>query len=195
MEGFIQSSIVLFVAIDPLGIVPTFISLTEGIPENEKRKIAIYSSVYAFFVALLFIFLSKWVFEYFGINLSHFKIAGGLILLILSIRELLIYGEYYKRRTDGLGVVPIGIPLIVGPATLTAGITLASGFGYAITSISLALNIVLTAIALIFSAKISALIGKGGITALSKIFMLILSSIAVKMILEGIEELIKVIRI
>ncbi|MEO0203855.1 MAG: MarC family protein [candidate division WOR-3 bacterium] len=73
--------------------------------------------------------------------------------------------------------------------------TLASGFGYAITFISLALNIVLTAIALIFSAKISALIGKGGITALSKIFMLILSSIAVKMILEGIEELIKVIRI
>ena len=86
-----------------------------------RRKVAINSSFYAFFVAVFFILLGKWLFAYFGISLSHFKIAGGLVLLVLSIRELVIYGED-KGKIGGLGVVPIGIPLIVGPATLSAGI-------------------------------------------------------------------------
>jgi multiple antibiotic resistance protein len=182
MEGLIQSFIVFFVSIDPFGIVPTFLTLTNGLSGKLRRKVAIISSFYAFFVAVFFILLGKWLFAYFGISLSHFKIAGGLVLLVLSIRELVIYGED-KGKMGGLGVVPLGIPLIVGPATLSAGISLVEIWGYPITILSLSLNVFITAV--------MQFLGRGGLTALSKIIMLILSAISVKMIIDGIEEVVR----
>ncbi len=190
MEGLIQSFIVFFVSIDPFGIVPTFLALTNGLSGKLRRKVAIISSFYAFFVAVFFILLGKWLFAYFGISLSHFKIAGGLVLLVLSIRELVIYGED-KGKMGGLGVVPLGIPLIVGPATLSAGISLVEIWGYTITILSLSLNVLITAIMLLFSENLVKFFGRGGLTALSKIIMLILSAISVKMIIDGTEEIVR----
>ncbi len=190
MEGLIQSFIVFFVSIDPFGIVPTFLTLTKGLSGKLRRKVAIISSFYAFFVAVFFILLGKWLFSYFGISLSHFKIAGGLVLLVLSIRELVIYGED-KGKMGGLGVVPLGIPLIVGPATLSAGISLVEIWGYPITILSLSLNVFITAVMLLFSENLVKFFGRGGLTALSKIIMLILSAISVKMIIDGTEEIVR----
>jgi len=190
MEGLIQSFIVFFVSIDPFGIIPTFLTLTNGLSGKLRRKVAIISSFYAFFVAVFFILLGKWLFAYFGISLSHFKIAGGLVLLVLSVRELVIYGED-KGKMGGLGVVPLGIPLIVGPATLSAGISLVEIWGYPLTILSLSLNVFITAVMLLFSENLVKFFGRGGLTALSKIIMLILSAISVKMIIDGTEEIVR----
>ncbi len=190
MEGLVQSFVVFFVSIDPFGIVPTFLSLSSGLKEEERRKVALVSSVYALFIALFFILLGKWLFSYFGISIFHFKIAGGMVLLVLSIRELVIYGED-KGKIESWGVVPIGIPLIVGPATLSAGINLVETWGYITTVLGLSLNIFITTVMLIFSENLNRFFGKGGLTALSKIVMLILAAISIKMILDGMEGIIR----
>jgi multiple antibiotic resistance protein len=113
-----------------------------------------------------------------------------LVLLVLSIRELVIYGED-KGKMGGLGMVPLGIPLIVGPATLSAGISLVEIWGYPITILSLSLNVFITAVMLLFSENLVKFLGRGGLTALSKIIMLILSAISVKMIIDGTEEIVR----
>lgn len=177
----------LFVAMDPFGILPIYMSITVDLTDNEKRTVARYSTIAALCICLAFIAVGEAVFRILGITVDDFKIAGGLLLLVLAIIELIKENEHHKKA-DSVGIVPIGVPLLVGPAVLTTLIVLVDHYGITPALISLVINL-LVAYAVFSGARpIIKLIGKSGVMAISKIVALLLAAIAVMMIRIGIES-------
>jgi multiple antibiotic resistance protein len=181
----------LFVAMDPVGILPIFMSITNEMTYSERQSIIKYSIVTALAVSLVFVAVGEGIFRILGITVDDFKIAGGLLLLILAVIELIGRSEEHKKPHD-VGVVPIGVPLLVGPAVLTTLIVLIDHYGVVPTVISLLLNLILVYVIFTGAQNIIKLIGRNGIIAISKIVALFLAAIAVMMIRIGIESYLKV---
>lgn len=181
----------LFVAIDVFAVLPIFISLTEGMPESKRQATIRESILTAVIVSFLFIAAGKAIFQTLRITADDFKIAGGLVLLIFAILELIKHGDEQRKHTDKMGVVPIGVPLIVGPAVLTTILVLVDHYGVIPTIISLMLNFLIVWVSFVYARRIIDFFGKGGIVAISKIMALLLASIAIMMIRIGIENTIK----
>lgn len=108
-----------FVAFDPLGILPIFVSLTSDMTEVERKRVVRQSTLTAFLVGIGFLAAGKSVFKILGITVSDFKVAGGILLFIIAIFDLIFPERTRTFPKETLGVVPIGIPLIVGPGVLT----------------------------------------------------------------------------
>lgn len=180
----------IFVAMDVFAILPIFISLTVDMPDSRKQIIR--DSIFtALIVGLLFVALGEAIFKILGITSGDFKIAGGLVLLVLAISELIRYEEESRKPAGRVGVVPIGVPLIVGPAVLTTILVLVDHYGIIPTILSLLLNLFIIWISFINAERIINLLGKGTIIGISRIMALLLASIAVMMIRLGVSNIIR----
>jgi len=190
LKALPHTFIPIFVAIDIFASVPIFISLTEGMDEDGRKKVIRQSTITAFIVSMLFVSLGEVIFRILGITVNDFKIGGGLILLVIAILDLLRENNGDRGRPqETVGVVPIGVPLIVGPAVLTTLIALTDHYGILPTIVSLIINLIIVWFLFIKAQTIVNAIGKNGIIAISKVMALLLASIAVMMIRLGIEGL------
>ncbi len=181
----------MFFAMDPLGILAIFAGLTHGFSAAQKRKIIIQSLLTAILVAIGFIFLGRAIFNFLGISMGDFMISGGVILFCLSMVDMLSQSlPTRKLRSTDLGAVPIGTPLIVGPAVLTMALMLMNQFGLGVALIAVVANIAIVAVVFSFSDKLIRLLGASGSRALSKVMSLLLAAIGVMMVRRGIMEII-----
>jgi len=188
---YLTAFISVLVAISVLSVLPIFIAFTEGIA-GERKKIAGQSVLTAFLVATGFMFLGSAVFRAIGIAVEDFMIAGGILLLVFSIVDI-VFPDSKGRQVSSttMGVVPIGTPLLAGPATLTTTLVLVGHYGYLPVIVSLFLNF-LIAWAILYKAElIIRLIGINGARAFAKITSLVLAAIAVKMIRLGLFAILK----
>lgn len=171
---------------DALGILPMFMGFTEHLKKREKRKIITQSIITAFVIGTVFLFLGRWIFQLLGVMVADFKIAGGLVLLTISLRDLLRYEKGQRLSAETMGAVPIGTPLITGPAVLTTVIILLDLYGIPLTIMSFVANLVIVWVTFLFADAISGFLGKAGSKAISKIAHLLLAAIAVMMIRKGV---------
>jgi multiple antibiotic resistance protein len=183
---FLLSFIPLFVAIDIIGTVPIFLGYTHGIAGFQRKKLIFEAILAAFIVANLFIISGKLILDFMGITIDDFRIAGGIILLILSISDILSSSDSTKKPSTDIGIVPLGIPLIMGPAALTTIIILVRNFGYIPTIVSMALNLFIAWLVLVNARWLLKIMGDGGSRAFAKIASLFLAAIAVMMIRVGV---------
>jgi multiple antibiotic resistance protein len=184
-EKFLLAFIPLFVAIDPIGLVAIFAGLgTSGSSENRKHQ-AILGIFTGLCVAIGFIFLGKIIFAALGITVADFQVAGGLILLCLAVRELVGFGASDRGGGDEFGIVPLGMPLIAGPALLTALLILIDSVGILFTLIALLINLGLVAIALCNAERFTRWMGRQGLRGVSKLIALLLAAIAISLIRRG----------
>jgi multiple antibiotic resistance protein len=177
----------LFVAVDAFGILPVFLSLTEGIETKKVRKILVESLITAMAVAVVFLLLGEFVLRLLGISVADFMIAGGVLLFALSLSDLLMLEKQQHRVDDeSLGAVPIGVPIIVGPAVLTTTLLLLRQYGLKPTVVSLIANIFIAGVVLWFSPVLHHFFGKAGAKAISKLASLLLAAIGVMMVRRGL---------
>ncbi len=162
-----------------------FIGFTEHLKKAEKHKILLQSIITAFLVGIVFLLLGKWIFKVLGILVADFKIAGGVVLLVISLRDLLRNEAAQKIPSDTLGAVPIGTPLITGPAVLTTIIILLDSYGLVLTVTSFVINLLIVWVTFFYATAISKFLGKAGSKVFSKIASLLLAAIAVMMIRKG----------
>jgi multiple antibiotic resistance protein len=191
VESFFLSFIPLFVAIDVIGVLPLFVGLVESIDEKRRRVIIIEATFAAFMISLLFLIAGKLIFSFLGITESDFRVGGGIILLVLSIKDLLFTKEGSRSPGTSIGVVPIGIPLIMGPAALTTVIILVDSYGYLWTIISLVANMLIVFFVFRQAGFIHRAMGQAGSKAVGKVASLLLAAIAVMMIRSGIAVMVK----
>ena len=194
MDIFLAAFIPLFVAIDAPGILPAFLSVTSDLSSLQRKKITNQAVITAFVISVLFIFLGKIIFQFLGISVSDFKIAGGVLLLVFAINDVLF--DVGDRRKAGeadstIGVVPIGTPLIIGPAALTTLLLTADKVGFTVTMISLVLNIGIVWLFFYNSERVIKIITKAGAAAIGKVFAIFLAAIGIALIRSGILEIIK----
>jgi len=187
MINFWLCFVPLFVAVDAIGVLPMFISLTEGLERLKIRRIIVQSVLTAMLVALLFLAIGKFVLQFLGITVPDFMIAGGVLLFAISLSDLLSTEKKQRQvEPESLGAVPLGVPLIVGPAVLTTIIVLVNQYGIILTVISTLTNIILAGMVFLMSGSIIRILGKVGARVVSKIASLLLAAIAVMMIRKGI---------
>ncbi|MBI5098339.1 MAG: MarC family protein [Nitrospirae bacterium] len=191
LKNLPMTFIPIFVAMDVFAVLPIFISVTSEIAEDQKKIVVRHSIITALAVSLAFVAVGEAVFRILGITVDDFKIAGGLVLLVIAVLDLLRYSGERRKIEDTIGVVPIGVPLIVGPAVLTTLIVLIDHYGVTPTIISLIINLIIVWASFVKAQEITRLIGKNGIIALSKVMAILLASIAVMMIRLGVTNFIK----
>ena len=183
-----------FVAFDALGILPIFVSLTSEMEQPDRRRVVRQSTLTAFLVSIGFLVAGKWVFALLGISVSDFKIAGGILLFIIAIVELIFPERTRTFPKETMGVVPIGIPLIVGPAVLTLLLMIVSTYGYFSTLLCLVLNLLIVYFIFTQSHWVMRLMKEGGTKGVAKVFSLLLAAFAMMMIRMGIKEWVNIIQ-
>lgn len=189
IHPFLLSVIPILVAVDAPGALPLFVGMTEEMTEKERRRTVRQSILTAFLVTIGFVLLGQAVFAALGIRAEDFMIAGGVVLLVIAITDIVAAGEKRLSAGPAFGVVPLGTPLIAGPAALTTTLALVGQHGYPPVVLSLVVNILLAWLIFAQADRIIRLIGINGSRALAKVASLLLAAIAVKMIRSGIVEL------
>ncbi|HEY0510502.1 MAG TPA: MarC family protein [Thermoanaerobaculia bacterium] len=198
MRPYIESFLPLFVAINPMGIIPIYLSVTENLSAADRRRLTLQAMLTAVGLSVLILFAGQLIFSLLGITVNDLRVGGGLILLVLSISNL-IFGDFRRRDPTGggeddpasVGIVPIGIPLIMGPAAITSILVSREAFGYAPTLLSLIVNMLLVLLTLLASPHIGRFAGPAVSRAIAKVASLFLAAISVAMIRAGVLGMIK----
>ena len=188
LKNIFLSFIPLFVAVDAIGVLPIFVSLTEGLEQKARTKVILQSMLTAAGLAIGFVLVGKLVFRFLGITMGDFMIAGGAILFCLAIIDMVSATKERRIPSPELGAVPLGTPLIAGPAVLTTSMLVVSQYGLVPTVISLLTNILLVGLVFRLSLGLMKFLGEAGSKALSKITSLLLAAIAVMLIRKGLEQ-------
>lgn len=180
----------LFVAIDAFGNVPVVLALSQDMDQQQKRRMVNTAIITAALVGLAFLLVGRFVLRLLNIEVYHFAIAGGLLLFILSVRDLAT-GKMVDvpLKEEMIAVVPLGTPITVGPATLTTLILLVDSYHIWLVLLSFTLNMAVTWIVFYKSNAIGRFMGQGGLRAVSKVMSLLLAAIGVRIIINGIKGL------
>ncbi|MBX7041869.1 MAG: MarC family protein [Ignavibacteria bacterium] len=187
IQDFLLAFIPMFVAFDAIGVIPMYLGLSEGIEDSKKVRLVRNASVTAIAICIIFLFVGDALLDFMGITQDDFRIAGGIILLIISISDLLFYSSRVRDvEPEDVGIVPIGIPLIAGPAVLTTILITNDAYGWQLTSVCIVINMVIMYISLANANRIKKLMGEAGSKAFAKIASLFLAAIAVMMIRVGL---------
>jgi len=191
VRTFLLAFIPLFVAIDVLGVLPLFVAMTDDLKADRRRRLAMEATVTAFAVSIVFLVAGKSIFAFLGITESDFRVGGGIILLVLAANDLLFAKERQRGSEGSAGVVPIGIPLIMGPAALTTIIILVDSYGYVWAIASLIVNLLIVLGVFVLSSVITRALGRPASRAIAKVAALLLAGIAIMMIRSGVAVMLK----
>ncbi|WP_397475550.1 MarC family NAAT transporter [Pusillimonas sp.] len=189
---------------NPLSTVPLFLTLTKGMAEEQKRRQARMACFYAFLILTAFLWLGNGIINLFGISLAGIRVAGGLIILMLSFRMLFPADNAaatqesasdIKRATLDFSFSPLAMPSISGPGTIAVvmgyGTQIPAGhmvLGHVVVMLGAAIAVMVAYAALSFSSVISRYLGEQGIQAISKIMGFLLACVAVQFIASGVHD-------
>jgi multiple antibiotic resistance protein len=193
-KDFLSLFLPLFVAMDPLGILPAFVQMTSNLSVQRRQKVLNGSILLAGIVGILFIPLGPRILLALGLKVGDFQIAGGLLVLVIALRDIVWEQKMFSvedSSDDSMGIVPIGIPLLVGPAVLATLILLGNRFDFWEIVGSLLLNLLLTWIIFRNASYLMQFIGVTGSKVVSKLAALLLSAYAVMMIRVALTSIIK----
>jgi len=184
---FLHAFVPLFVAVDVIGVVPMYLGLTRGLEPADRHRMLRDSLVVAAIVSVAFALLGKVIFLVLGITVADFQIAGGLILLAIAGIDLLAAGLPVRAAADGadVGIVPLGVPIIAGPAVITSVLVLVDLYGTFITVLALLANLAVCWAVLDRAGAVANVLGGTGARAFSKIVSLLLAAIGVHWVRAG----------
>lgn len=190
MDAFFKSFIALFVAIDVVGALPFLAGMTKHLPEIERRALIYRATFSALAIGIVFIISGKTIFNFLGITESDFKVAGGLLLIVFAIRDLLVTESHQGAPAPTkVGIVPIAIPLMMGPAALTTLMIGTDQYGLFINLASLIINLAIVLVLFLRANLIVKLIGDEASDAFNKVFSLLIAAIGVMFVRSGIIEM------
>jgi multiple antibiotic resistance protein len=190
LEKILLSFIPVFVAVDAISVLPILTTLTQGLNTQQRNRIILESMITAACLAVGFILVGKLIFGVLGITLGDFMVAGGAILFCIAIIDIINPSKQRRMPGEDFGVVPLGTPLIAGPALLTTSILMVSQYGLIPTLVSVITNILLAGLFFRFSIVLTRVLGDAGAKALSKISSLFLAAIAVMLVRKGLAQII-----
>jgi len=189
MLGFWAAFVPLFVAVDAMGILPLFLGFTQDMEEKALGPLIVTSVLSATLVAAIFVVFGNQLLMLLGVTVADFMVAGGAVLFVLAISDLVSLGASHEPVTPaGLGVVPLGIPLIAGPAVLTTGMLQRELHGIWPTLLALVANTAIVGFAFFLAKPINRALGTNGTKIVSKISNLLLAAIAVMLMRRGFTQ-------
>ncbi|MEN3186446.1 MAG: MarC family protein [Atribacterota bacterium] len=184
-----RSFFLLLFILDPFLGAVVFIALTKSMEQRERLSQAFLSVTVAFVLMLVFLFSGKLLFGLLGISFSSFMVAGGVILLLLGIEEILGLEFSRKSADTKVAAVVIGTPLLCGPGAITSVVILAEKYGYLVPLMAVVLALFVTWVILVSAEKIARILGERIIEIFSRVMGLLLAAMAVEYVKEGILQM------
>lgn len=187
---FLSAAVMLFLILDPLGNIPVFIAVLEGVPEDQRWRVVLRELIIALVVLVVFLFAGQWILNFLGLQESSLSIAGGVILFLIALNMVFpSKGLHPEPEKEDPFIVPLAVPLIAGPSAIAALILLATSQPGRMLTWAGALLVAwaVTALILLTSSKWMNLIGRRGLRALEKLMGMLLIMIAVQMFLNGLK--------
>lgn len=186
LEGFLNVFLAIFIVMDALGNLPIFLHFMRRCSDKERVNCARETAVIAGIVLFIFLFFGITILNYFNIDINSFKIAGGIVLLILGLKFVLGLKLLEERaKSYQAAVVPLATPIITGPGVITTVILTTSQYGLLVTAIASVANLFITYLVLRNSHLLFKLLGKQGSDVVSRMMGLILAAIAITFIKQG----------
>ncbi len=185
-----KSFLSLFIIVDVFGNIPIFLSLSSHMPGYQRQKMFKMAIFASFWLLFVFAILGDFFFKLFGVSLDSFRIAGGILLLIISLKILLV-GSWEEKKIypESSGVVPIAFPLLSGPGAITQVIISTKQYGLIITFISILLVSVINYFVLKKINSIYKFMGKSGSVVISRLTSIMIAGISVDFIVKGISNI------
>ena len=203
LDFAISALLTLFVVVDPVGLTPTFLAITHGLPRAARRSVALRASLIAGAILIGTALIGDWLFRMLGISLAAFRIAGGLLLF--SIAFEMLFGVRMRREGQAaeqaleehvrnVAAFPLAIPLLAGPGAITATVLLAGRADGNLIRLGVLLAVVALVavacfVAFIFAGQIGRLLGMTGNIVLSRLLGVLLAALAVQFVVDGIRAL------
>ena len=204
LDFAISALLTLFVVVDPVGLTPTFLAVTHGLPRAARRSVALRASLIAGAILIGAALLGDWLFRTLGISLAAFRIAGGLLLFAIAFemlfgvrmrREGQVAEQAVEEHVRNIAAFPLAIPLLAGPGAITATVLLAgrADGNPLLVGLLIAVVVVVSAacyVAFIFAGRISRLLGMTGNIVLSRLLGVVLAALAVQFVVDGIRAIV-----
>lgn len=191
MGDFFKVAFALFVALDAIGTLPFYLTLTHQLDPRERRKVVWESMLTAFLLSCSFAVVGQLFFQTMNLKLADFTIAGGILLLLISVLTFMEILQNLEMKSKDVSIVPLGTPLLAGPALLSTTVLFTTLYGYFITLSALTVVCLVSLIILLMGDFFIKFLGEGILKGISKVTTLFLASIAVMLIRQGIEEIIR----
>ena len=202
-DQLLENTILLFVAVDPIALIPIFASLTKGLKNQEIKKIYIQATFVSLIILSLFWLFGETVLNLMGISMSSFRIIGGLFLIAIAFQ--MVFEQRQDRRQNtaevamddssiqSVAIFPLSIPLIAGPGAMTAALLLAENRTYEpvdfiLNFLPILVVVLMAGVAMWLSAQLSKRLGPTIITVVEKIFGILLGALAIEFVVAGIIE-------
>lgn len=200
IEFILSAMVTLLVVIDPVGLAPAFVSVSQGLPRRLVKRLGLRASLIAASVLIATALAGTWILEQLGITLPAFRIAGGLLLFAVAF-EMVLGGrharetqeteEAIEERVRNVAAFPLATPLMAGPGAMTATLLLAGRaaevpFGLPVLIICILVVTALSAAVFIVASTIARALGHSGNAVLSRVLGVILAALAVQFIIDGI---------
>jgi multiple antibiotic resistance protein len=205
IEQAVAAFVTFFVLIDAPGVAPIFASLTAPGGAAYARRMAVKSVVVATIILFFFAFAGPWLLDRLGISLDAFRVAGGALLFLIALEMVFekrqqrqksradqkLAEEEAAGRLDDISVFPIGIPMIAGPGSIATAMLYMQNAGgdpasVAIVSAAIGLNLVLTLVVFLIAGPLMKVMGESVAGAITRIFGVILSALAIQLMIDGI---------
>ena len=199
LEYLVSAVVTLFVVVDPIGLAPTFVAVTAGLPKAARRQVALRAAIIAGVVLAGTALIGDWLLQL-GITLPAFRIAGGLLLF--SIASEMVFGVRIERQSKAaeqaieehvrnIAAVPLAIPLMAGPGALTATVLLAGQAAFRPLHLVILVGVIATIAGLCLlvfrlATRIERGLGTTGSVLLSRLQGVLLASLAVQYVIDGI---------
>jgi multiple antibiotic resistance protein len=205
LEYLISAAVTLFVVVDPIGLTPTFLAVTTGLPVKARRQVAVRAAIIAGMILTGTALIGDWLMRQLGITLPAFRIAGGLLLF--SIASEMVFGVRIERQAKdaeqaveehvrNIAAFPLAIPLLAGPGALTATVLLAGQAAFQPAYLAILIGVIAAVAALclvvfLFAGRIERSLGTTGNVLQSRLQGVLLAALAVQYVIDGLRAVLK----
>ena len=198
---FLENFVLIFVAIDPISLLPIFATFTQGLNQKDLRTLCLRTGLTAFIILLVFWIFGSQILQLMGVSINSFRIVGGMFLMIIAYQMVFLQRQQSREETaekaidnealSSLATFPLAIPLIAGPGAITIIVLLSEKSGDSINSHLVGFSpifiiILLTILSLWISGKIAEKLPISVLSVLQRTFGLLLGALAIEFVIQGI---------
>ncbi|MEN3050526.1 MAG: MarC family protein [Candidatus Methanosuratincola petrocarbonis] len=179
----------IFAILNPVSVLPVFLSLTEDLGVAARHRIVARSSLAVFIICFIMAIAGNYILSFFNINIASLRVGGGILLMVIAVEML---GGLPRTKSidsrEEVAIVPIATPLLVGPGTMTTVILLSASVPLAVLVVSIIVVVALIYAILRYSEHLIRLTGKNGIRALGRFMTIVIAAFAAQLLYSGLTE-------
>jgi len=192
-DTLLNAILALLSIVNPITVVPLYSELTKDLGKKDRHRLFDTAVLVGFATLFILMFTGRWVLEFvFQIHVAEFRIAGGILLTVIAVKQIAFYDPDEYKASPGkvmeMGIVPMAVPLLVGPGAIVNSILVLDRDGWVIATLALLANLLIAWVVIRSSGALSRLVGRFGTLVIARILWIFIAAIGAHFLISGIGE-------